>query len=368
MMESAYARTIVEHLRTAVICLDDGNRVVHLNPAAELLFGLSVRQMRGEHLATILPYNSAFCAQLENIKVQDRVCVEHSLHLRCPRQGEMIVECAITPLRLDDMRLLLEFIKVERQLQLTREENRAVLEQATRIMVRSLAHEIKNPLGGLRGAAQLLAQQLKEHPGLREHTEIIIAEADRLKHLVDELLGPLRPPQPHLINIHRVVDRVLTLARAAGHQHVIFQTDYDPSIPELEADHEQLIQALLNIVQNAIEAITEQPGPLKSPGRILLRTRTQRHFAIGNRLHRLVARIDVVDNGPGISESIRDQIFYPMVTTRHHGSGLGLSISQELVRRQGGVIVHDQEGGETCFRIYIPIQWSHKEKHHGPAS
>ena len=112
MMESAYARTIVEHLRTAVICLDDGNRVVHLNPAAELLFGLSVRQMRGEHLATILPYNSAFCAQLGNIKVQDRVCVEHSLHLRCPRQGEMIVECAITPLRLDDMRLLLEFIKV----------------------------------------------------------------------------------------------------------------------------------------------------------------------------------------------------------------------------------------------------------------
>jgi two-component system nitrogen regulation sensor histidine kinase GlnL len=357
----------VEHQRTAVVCLDDDNRILDLNPAAELLFGLSIRQTRGENLAAILPHNGAFCAQLENIKQQDRVYMEHGLHLHCPRQGEMIVECTITPLHLEDVRLLLEFIKVERQLQLTREENRAVLEQATRIMVRSLAHEIKNPLGGLRGAAQLLAQQLKEHPGLREHTEIIIAEADRLKHLVDELLGPLRPPHPHLINIQRVVDRVLTLVRAAGHHHVVFQTDYDPSIPELEADHEQLIQALLNIVQNAIEAITEQPGPLKAPGRVLLRTRTQRHFAIGNRLHRLVARIDILDNGPGIPDSIRDQIFYPMVTGRHHGSGLGLSISQELVRRQGGVIVCDKEGEETCFRIYLPIPWPHKERSYGHA-
>ena len=366
-MEPERAIAIVEHLHTAVVCLDDENRVLDLNPAAELLFGLSKRQICGERLAALLPHNSALCAQLENIKTQDRVYIEHNLHLRCPRQDEMIVECTMTPVHSGAIRLLLEFTKVERQLQLTKEENRAILEQATRIMVRSLAHEIKNPLGGLRGAAQLLAQQLKEHAELREHTGIIIAEADRLKHLVDELLGPLRPPHPRLINIHRVVDRVLTLVRAAGHRHVVFQTDYDPSIPELEADHEQLIQSLLNIVQNAIEAISEQPDPLQTPGRILVRTRTQRHFAIANRLHRLVARIDILNNGPAIPESIRDQIFYPMVTTRHHGSGLGLSISQELVRRQGGVIVCDQEGGETCFRIYLPIQQPHKERPHGDA-
>jgi two-component system nitrogen regulation sensor histidine kinase GlnL len=218
------------------------------------------------------------------------------------------------------------------------------------MMTRQLAHEIKNPLGGVRGAAQLLARQLPD-PDLREYTSVIINETDRLTALVDTMINPARPPQKTALNIHEVCEHVHHLLSAEAPAAVKVDRDYDPSVPEGRFDRNQLVQALLNLARNALQAVGER-------GRVVLRTRVLTQTHIGIVRHRLAVRIDVIDDGPGVPEEIRGTLFYPLVTGRANGTGLGLAVSQELVNRNGGLIEFQSEPGRTIFSITLPLPTS----------
>ena len=250
--------------------------------------------------------------------------------------------------------LVLEIQPLDRMLRISREEGIFSSQQNTRALVRGLAHEIKNPLGGLRGAAQLLARELPDI-ALKDYTNIIIEEADRLRNLVDQMLGPHKVPEKKPLNVHEVVERVRHLLEAETQGQIHFVRDYDPSIPDLLGDKEQLIQAVLNIVRNAVEAMN---GMAQKPPRptILLRTRSLRQFTIGTQRHRLVAKIDIIDNGPGVPPDLLETIFLPMVSGRSDGTGLGLSISQSIINRHNGLIECHSQPGNTTFSLYIPLE------------
>jgi two-component system nitrogen regulation sensor histidine kinase GlnL len=225
-------------------------------------------------------------------------------------------------------------------------------------MVRQLAHEIKNPLGGLRGAAQLLERELLD-PALREYTRVIISEADRLANLLDCMLGPGRPPAKQPVNVHELLERVYRLLRGEAHEEVAIERDYDPSLPAIEVDPNHIIQAMLNLGRNAIQALSggrEGSAARAEAPRLTLRTRVATNVSIGGQRHRLVASIQFEDNGPGVPVDIRDTIFYPLVSGRSEGSGLGLGIAQDLVSRHGGLIEFDSAPGRTIFVIYLPME------------
>jgi two-component system nitrogen regulation sensor histidine kinase GlnL len=231
---------------------------------------------------------------------------------------------------------------------MNREEHLINQQNIARILIRNLAHEIKNPLGGLRGAAQLLEQEFSDD-NLKEYTQIIIGEADRLRNLVDRMLGPMSLPVCGEINIHEVLERVRSLVLAESGSGIHMEQDYDPSIPPLTGDTDQLIQAVLNVVRNAVQA-------LENEGVITLRTRIQRQCTIGHKRHKLVVRLDVIDNGPGISEDRLEEIFYPMISGRIDGTGLGLSIAQALISQHGGLVECQSRPGETIFTLLLPLE------------
>ena len=339
---------VLDGLTLAVIGLDQQLRIDRMNPAAEVLFGVSAGYANGELLQTALPILTPIATRVAEAMRDGEAFTERELRLSGPGGRSITVDLSATPVRNGAERaLLLELMPRDRQLRISRDNNLWKQQQISREMIRGLAHEIKNPLGGLRGAAQLLARQLND-PALGEFTDVIIKEADRLQALVDRLLGPNRPPDKRPINLHEVVEHVCRLLTAQAPAGVSVERDYDPSLPDLLADPQQLIQAVLNIGVNALEALGEQ-------GRIVLRTRSQRQFTIGSRRHRYVLRLDVVDDGPGIAAPMVEQIFYPMVTTRAEGSGLGLAIAQNLVHTHGGLIECDSRPGSTTFSIFLPV-------------
>jgi len=272
---------------------------------------------------------------------------EHQLTL--PDGTEITVDCTVIPLGHRDSvdELLVEIRQVDRQLRITREEQILVRNEATRALVRGLAHEIKNPLGGLRGAAQLLERELHDE-SLVEYTQIIIEEADRLQNLVNNMLGPNRVPEMKPVNIHQVLERVCNLVKVEAGPSLTIDRDYDPSIPPIRGDMDQLIQALLNILRNAVKAAG-------SNGKLGITTRVLRQFTIGNILHRLVASVEIEDNGPGIPKELQERIFFPMVTGGD-GMGLGLSISQTLINRHQGLIEFTSKPGQTVFRVLLPLE------------
>lgn len=340
---------ILENLSNAVLCLDDALHVIYLNPACEVLFGISSRYAEGLPLIQAIP---PLEQQLEQL--QDTLSSGHAYtarELRLPKgDGSVTVDCTVTPLSTPqgNRGLLLELIPLDRHLRISRDDQLLAQHEASRHVVRGLAHEIKNPLGGLRGAAQLLEREL-DNDDLKEYTQVIINEADRLQNLVNRLLGPNQPPEMKAINVHEPLEHVLHLVENELSDHIAIIRDYDPSLPELIADAEQLIQVFLNIVRNAVEALGES-------GRITVRSRAQRRFTIGSTNHRLVARIDIADDGPGIENDMLEQIFYPMVTSRPEGSGLGLSIAQSLVNAHGGLIECHSKPGDTMFSIFLPLE------------
>jgi two-component system nitrogen regulation sensor histidine kinase GlnL len=262
----------------------------------------------------------------------------------------VIVNCTHTPVSLSGGMngIMLEMRKVDHHLRVEQEEQLIAQQEATHSLLRGLAHEIKNPLGGLRGAAQLLEKEITDSE-LREYTQIIIGEADRLQNLMDRMLGPNDVPNIQAVNIHKILGRVRELVLAEADSGLRIIQDYDPSLPDLMADPDLLLQALLNIVRNAAQA-------LEGTGDIILRTRVLRKFNIGNRQHRLVACVEVIDNGPGIDAALRAKIFYPMVTSRNDGTGLGLSIAQSLINRHHGLIECNSKPGETVFTILLPLE------------
>ncbi|WP_303909115.1 nitrogen regulation protein NR(II) [Thiohalomonas denitrificans] len=340
---------ILENLHTAVMVFDADLKLGYLNPAGEMLFAVSARRVIGVHARELLAGGDLVDA-LANVFRSGHPFTERELAIELPASGEWVT-VDLTALPLSDPQhareILVEMSQVDRQLRITREETLLSQSSATRALVRGLAHEIKNPLGGLRGAAQLLERELDDEE-LKEYTRIIIEEADRLQSLMNRMLGPNALPRQRLVNIHEVLERVRQVVGAETPPGVTIDRDYDPSIPELTADSDQLIQSVMNLVRNAVQAVGES-------GRTVLRTRTLRQYTIGHTLHKLVARIDVIDNGPGISEEVRESVFLPMVTGRPGGTGLGLPIAQSLINAHGGLIECDSRPGRTVFTVLLPL-------------
>ncbi len=350
MKSAELQRKIFDNMSTAVLLLGTDFKVTCINPAGEVLMELSDRQVMGRPFVELVS-----SPRLDEVILSDALHSRHpftdrELPLVLPGARPVTVDCTVTPLVESGhpTALLVEMSQVDRHLRIAREEALLNQQQATRALVRGLAHEVKNPLGGLRGAAQLLERELDE-PALKEYTNIIIGEADRLQKLVDQLLGPHTLPRKRTINIHEVLERVRSLVLAESPETLRVVRDYDPSMPELVADPDQLIQAVLNVVRNAAQA-------LEGRGQIILRTRPIRRFTIGLKCHRVVVRIDIIDNGPGILDEIRESIFYPMVTGRPDGTGLGLSIAQFLVNQHNGIVECESRPGKTVFSLYLPLE------------
>jgi two-component system nitrogen regulation sensor histidine kinase GlnL len=339
---------IVDYLTTAVLVLDRTLRLHSLNPAAEALLDVSAKQVRGMRLRELLPEAEIFEAALERVIESDHPLTERDMQLPMP-SASITVDCVMTPLAdaVPVGGVLVELVDLDRHKQISREEQLLSQNESARALVRGLAHEIRNPLGGLRGAAQLLERELGSED-LKEYTRVIVHEADRLQALVDRLLGPRARPCMRPVNVHEITERVRTLIDAEAPSGVVVDRDYDPSIPDLYADPALLIQALLNVVRNAVQAV-------EGAGRVLVTTRVHRQYTIGQRRHRLVVRVDVSDNGSGIPDELRELIFYPMVTARSDGTGLGLSIAQSLVNQHGGLIECQSKPGNTTFSILLPI-------------
>ncbi len=328
--------------------LDQDLELAYLNPAAENLFQISARQAVGHPLVQFLTNGEELSSRLRGSIYNQHPFTAREIHLEFTGDREVTVDTMVTPISSGPLLegLLMEMVPIDRHLRITREEQLIVQQQAARKLVRGMAHEIKNPLGGLRGAAQLLEAELDDED-LKEYTQIIIGEADRLQKLVDRMLGPNSLPHPVETNIHQITEHVRSLVLAEGYAKLHIERNYDPSIPEFRADPELLIQAVLNIVRNAAQVGATQ---------IILRTRSKRQFTIGNTRHKLVAQIQILDNGPGIPEDMMEQVFYPMVTGRAEGTGLGLSIAQSLVNQHGGIIECKSKPGETEFTILLPLE------------
>lgn len=352
---------ILDNLRTAILVVQDDLTVGYMNPAAEALLDISGSRVFGGKVGALFREPDASCPISERLRMALRdnaAFTQREVVLMLLPSGQRItVDYAVTPVHGDDedeRYLVLELQPLDRLLRISRDEGILSSQQNTRALVRGLAHEIKNPLGGLRGAAQLLARELPEASSLRDYTTVIIEEADRLRKLVDRMLGPHKALDLRRLNLHEVVERVRQLLEAETGGSVRFVRDYDPSIPELMADKEQLIQAVLNIVRNAVEALGRRDETAE-PATIVLRTRTLRQCTIGTRRHRLVAKIEITDNGPGIDPELVETIFLPMVSGRPEGTGLGLSIAQSIVNRHQGLIECSSRPGCTTFALYIPL-------------
>ncbi|MBJ6611876.1 MAG: nitrogen regulation protein NR(II) [Candidatus Thiothrix moscowensis] len=346
---SAIKNDLLDMLTCAILVLDDALHVVYMNQSGEMLFGQSKQRVMGESIGQLLrseDFMGYLRLGLKDHEPQSiRECVVDVLY------GETItIDCMVTPISTTGWphHLLLEIHRIDRKLRIVREQQVIHQQQAARELVRGIAHEIKNPLGGLRGAAQLLESELDE-PELKEYTQIIISEADRLKNLVNGMLGPSRLPHAERVNIHEVLEHVRQLVSTDLPPEVQIVRDYDPSIPEFMGDRDQMVQVVLNIVSNAVQALAGQ-------GTIELHTRIQRQFTIQQVRYRHVLKVEICDDGPGVPEHLRDKIFLPMVSGTAEGSGLGLAIAQSLVRRHKGLVHCESVPGRTCFSILIPLE------------
>lgn len=356
MQDFSFAKRLLDNLNTAVLLVDDQLRLEYLNPAAEMLLAASRTRALGAPLQEVFmelgdgePWQA-----MQNALVTAHPFTKREARLKVGLT-EVVVDYTVAALMIpgERVRLLVEMQQMDRLLRISRDETLMANHSASRQLVRGVAHEIKNPLGGIRGAAQLLAKALPQDSDLLEFTGIIIEETDRLRALADRMLGPRKLPERRQVNIHECLERVRSLVLVEADGQVIIQRDYDPSLPDLYADPDQLIQALLNIMGNALQALLENPSE-RAPC-IRLRTRALRQVTIGAVRHRLVLRIDIEDNGPGIPDDIIESIFYPMVSGRAAGTGLGLSIAQDIIHQYHGLIECESQPGRTVFSILLPL-------------
>jgi two-component system nitrogen regulation sensor histidine kinase GlnL len=338
-------------LASTVLLLDAGLVVRYVNPAGENLLAVSLRSVAGKPLSAMCTCSAILQGALDNALNNNWGYTGQNVELK-RGDGELLhINCTVTPLRpeqVEGVRLLLELQPIEYQLAATREENLIEQQKASRELIRNLAHEIKNPLGGIRGAAQLLEYELS-NPSHKEYTQVIIKEADRLKDLMQRLLTPHRAMLPTTVNIHEILERVRSLLTAEFPGSLAMRRDYDTSLPDLVGDREQLIQAVLNIARNAAQA-------MHGEGEIVLRTRVLRQVTLAKKRNRLALELKVIDNGPGIPESVRERMFYPLVSGREGGSGLGLTIAQNFVQHHHGTIDCVSRPGQTIFTIRLPVE------------
>jgi len=349
-------KRLLDNLTTGVIVLDGDLRLCYLNLAAEGLLASSGRQLQGVGLQDIFIGFDDDVRDIRNAMDESRSFTRRKTELHLIHGKQLIADYTITPLMdFNGHRLLMEIQSMTHADRISREEAMINTHETTRELVRGLAHEIKNPLGGIRGAAQLLASELPDTE-LTDYTNVIIEEADRLRNLVDRLMGSGKLPEMHPLNIHEVLERVRNLIEAeVGNKDITIVRNYDPSIPPITGDFEQLIQAVLNIVSNAVQAL-ESPHVKHRSGIIELRTRVLRNVTIGTDFHRLAARVEIVDNGPGIPEELMGTLFYPMISGRAEGTGLGLSIAHSIINQHKGIIECQSKPGRTCFSILIPVR------------
>lgn len=346
---SSYSSLILDHLSSAVVLLDSGLKVLHCNQAAEGLLAVSRQHAVGQCFADLILGADGLVTAFQQALQTTTPFTQRQTHLTLHATHQNVsVDITATPL--PDRCLLLEIQTVDRLLRISREEAVVSSQQTSRHLARGLAHEIKNPLGGIRGAAQLLARTLPDTE--KEYTRIIIEEADRLRDLVDRMLGSQEPPVLSPINVHEVLERALSLLRVECGEVVRFERDYDPSLPDVLGDRDQLLQVVLNVLRNAAQVLQESGTDF---ARVILRTRVQRQFTIGKHQHKLVCRVDVMDNGPGIPADIQDTIFFPMISGRAEGTGLGLAIAQSIMAQHRGMIECESVPGSTRFSLYLPL-------------
>jgi two-component system, NtrC family, nitrogen regulation sensor histidine kinase GlnL len=341
----------LELLATAVVLLDEHRTIRYANPAAENLFELSRRQLVDHGAASVFGDAPALFQAIDKAVRNGASYTEQELELGIAAKPRLHLACTVSVVDTSGATLILEFRHIDQQLKIAREERLLEQQQANRELIRSLAHEIKNPLGGIRGAAQLLERELDRAP-LLEYTQVIIGEADRLQTLVDRLLTPHRLPQYRRTNIHEILSRVASVVQAEFPQLTI-QSDFDISLPEFDADPEQLTQAVFNVVRNAAQALAGVSGDRE----IKLRTRVARGVTLAKRRYRLALALSIEDNGPGIPEAIRDKIFFPLVSGREGGSGLGLTIAQTFIGQHNGAIECASVPGRTVFTILLPLEF-----------
>ena len=341
---------LLDALSTGIIVLDAQLCAIYANVAAQDLLAFSLNQARGRPFSDFLLDGNGLPAILRRALEAGEGIADRELTVRPAGTREArTLDVTITPLegQITGTHLLLELADTTQRQRISRENDLLARLDGSRLMIRQLAHEIKNPLGGLRGAAQLLEREL-QGAALKEYTQVIIGEADRLTGLVDSMAGPKRVPQKSSINVHEVCEHVYHLLRAEADPAIAIERDYDPSLPSAMLDRNQIIQALLNVARNAMQA-------LGARGRIVLRTRALSNVSIGSARHRLVASVQVEDDGPGIPAELRSSIFYPLVTGRPDGTGLGLAVAQELVSRNGGLVEFESESGKTVFTLLLPL-------------
>jgi two-component system, NtrC family, nitrogen regulation sensor histidine kinase GlnL len=349
----------LELLPTAVAVLDDDLIVRYANPAAENLLDTGVKSLLGQ------PFVPLFAEEVELRQTLADALANHwdysarNISYLRPNHEPMALVAMVAHTILPQAPLLIELRPIEQQLRIAREERMLDQQAANRELIRNLAHEIRNPLGGLRGSAQLLEREL-EKAELKEYTQVIIKEADRLQALMDRLLTPHRTPRLAPLNVHEILERVRSLILAEFSEGITIRRNYDVSVPELIGDQEQLIQAMLNIARNAAQAIRSgrpgsEPSAPTAQGTIELRTRIARQVTIVRQRHKLALELQVIDDGPGIAEDIRDKIFNPLVSGREGGSGLGLSLAQTFIQYHQGMIECDSRPNRTVFTILLPL-------------
>jgi two-component system nitrogen regulation sensor histidine kinase GlnL len=340
---------ILDTLNSSILWLDSKRHISYVNAAGEALFEGSAASLCGRLFDSLL-------SQLEPSSILGKLALdsiaftEHEAVITLANGKSIIADYSIYPFGNQPQggEIVLEIRPLERQAQFAQDELNLLQQQTTQQLARGLAHEINNPLGGIRGAAQLLQKAL-DRPEWTEYTEVIISEVDRLQLLTSKMLGPVGQLQCKPVNILEVLEHIRKIVHAAEPDRIKIQRDYDPSIPELMADRDLLIQAFLNIARNAVQAIEEE-------GEITFRTRVGRQFTIGQITHPLVVQIDITDSGQGIPRELGETIFLPMITSKPEGSGLGLPIAQEIISRHGGTIRLQSSASGTTFSTILPME------------
>ena len=344
------ALRIQENLNTAVLLFDKDLHLLTINSAGEGLLSVSNNRVRGMTPEKIWPMSSFFNEAISRTLKTGNTCIERGVDMQLGKNQKIKVDCMITPILSEHMtnEILVELVDADAFVKVMHEVNQQNVQEAAKESIQGMAHEIKNPLGGIRGAAQLLEMELEKEE-LFEYTQIIINESDRLRKFIDRMMASNTRTSIKTVNLHEVLEYVVSIVSAESSKTLNIEKDYDPSIPEIKADREQIIQAILNLIRNAIQAINDD-------GLITLRTRVQRQVTIQNRLNRHVIVIDIIDDGPGIPPEIEAGAFYPMISGRAEGTGLGLSIAQQLIQSHGGLINYERKDSNTYFSVLLPTE------------
>ena len=349
-------KLLLDNLKTGVVLLNSELRFLYVNAAAEALLEISDRKAHDLFIGDLFVNAEEDIGEMQTAIIKNNSVTKRRAELKTIHAKTIFVDYTINPFDEDGQtKALLELNSNEQSKRINREQSLSSAYSTTRELVRGLAHEIKNPLGGIRGAAQLLAQEVSENE-LIDYTQVIIQEADRLHNLVDRLVGSRKPLDIKEVNIHEVLERVRNLVSAETlGGRINLNYDYDPSIPPIFADSEKMIQAVLNLLRNSVQALSS-PDIEHQLGEITIRSRVSRNATIGSMFHRLAVAVEIIDNGPGITDEMTDKIFFPMISGRPDGTGLGLPIAHGIITQHGGLIECESKPGETKFTILIPIK------------